>query len=223
MSARQVHPMLNRTLYLESLELNAALMNEILQQITTFADHAHGDQTRKYTPDKYIVHPVRVMQICLEYTNDITVLAAALLHDVLEDTEVSKEQLTSFLNSLMSAPDRDKTIGLVVELTDIYTKANYPGFNRRKRKRMEVERIAKVSPEAQTIKYADVLDNSTEIIKHDPDFGKRFLEECRDLLIHAQHGNSQLRTRALATVSEGLSSLMTGFSGDQNVDTRIRK
>lgn len=57
-------------------------MEEVLEQIRDFADKAHGEQMRKYTPERYIVHPVRVMKICREYTDDITVLAAALLHDV---------------------------------------------------------------------------------------------------------------------------------------------
>jgi len=55
-------------------------------------------------PRRYIVHPAEVMEICSQYTNDITILAAALLHDVLE---------------------------LTAELTDIYTKEDYPKFNRR--------------------------------------------------------------------------------------------
>jgi (p)ppGpp synthase/HD superfamily hydrolase len=61
-------------------------MDPSLETIKDFANKAHGDQKRRYTPDKYVVHPIRVMELCKEYTNDVTVLAAALLHDVLEDT-----------------------------------------------------------------------------------------------------------------------------------------
>ena len=38
-------------------------MNEILAAIRKFADEAHGEQKRKYTPERYIVHPVRVMEL----------------------------------------------------------------------------------------------------------------------------------------------------------------
>lgn len=38
--------------------------SEIINKIIEFADKAHGDQTRKYTSDKYIVHPIRVMETC---------------------------------------------------------------------------------------------------------------------------------------------------------------
>lgn len=182
-------------------------MEQILKQIIAFVDQAHGDQTRKYTPDRYVVHPVRVMRICQKYTDDLPVLAAALLHDVLEDTPVSKQQIADFLDTVMSPTQREKAVSLVVELTDIYTKGNYPQWNRRKRKQMEVDRLAAVSADAQTIKYADVLDNSIEITRYDPDFGKRFLAEARDLLRHARQGNGDLRVKAMAVVDEGLSNL----------------
>jgi hypothetical protein len=72
---------------------------------------------------------------------------------------------------------------------------------------MEVDRLAAVSADAQTIKYADVLDNSIEITRYDSDFGKRFLAEARDLLSHARQGNGDLRVKAMAVVDEGLSNL----------------
>jgi len=182
-------------------------MNAVLEQIRDFADQAHGGQLRKYTPERYIVHPVRVMEICREYSHELPVLAAALLHDVLEDTPVSKEQLHQFLLSVMNAEDADLTSKLVVELTDVFIKKDYPQWNRKKRKAMETERIAHTSSLSQTVKYADVLDNCHEIVEHDPDFGRRFLSECRMLLDAAGQGNPELRSRAIRAVDEGLEKL----------------
>src|SRR5437762_11401952 len=125
-------------------------MEEILEQIKDFADKAHGEQTRKYTPDRYIVHPVRVMNICKEYTNDISVLAAALLHDVLEDTTATKDEIKNFLLKLLDKQQAEKTVKLVEELTDVYIKKDYPQWNRRKRKEKEAERLSATSSEAQT-------------------------------------------------------------------------
>lgn len=68
-------------------------MDRILEQIRDFADRAHGDQLRKYTPERYIVHPVRVMEQVQRITNDTTMLAAALLHDVLEDTATTADDI----------------------------------------------------------------------------------------------------------------------------------
>jgi (p)ppGpp synthase/HD superfamily hydrolase len=71
-------------------------MNEVLEQVKDFADKAHGDQKRKYTPERYIVHPEKVLRLCQQYTSSIPLLAAALLHDVLEDTHVTQKDLHLF-------------------------------------------------------------------------------------------------------------------------------
>lgn len=157
-------------------------MDEVLAQVRSFADKAHGDQTRKYTPERYIVHPVRVMELCRQHHQTLAVLCAALLHDILEDTPVSRQEIYSFLIQCMPTDEAHQTIELVVELTDVYTKQNYPAWNRKKRRAAEAQRIAHTSADAQTIKYADIIDNCREIVQHDPDFARVFLRECRALL-----------------------------------------
>src|SRR5687768_16630903 len=182
--------------------------NEILlQQVTEFADSCHNEQMRRYTSDRYIVHLVRVMEICREYTNDIAVFSAALLHDVLEDTPVTKEEIKDFLNERMSDQQVNKTLQLVEELTDIYVKENYPKWNRRKRKNKEAERLEKISADAQTIKYADIIDNAPEIAEKDPDFAKRFLPEYRALLKKIDKGTPVLYKRAIDVVNDCISNV----------------
>jgi guanosine-3',5'-bis(diphosphate) 3'-pyrophosphohydrolase len=178
----------------------------ILDQIKSFADRAHGDQLRKYTPDRYIVHPIRVMEICREYTDDVTILGAALLHDVLEDTDVSQAEMLTFLKTLMPSADASRIVAMVVELTDIYIKSGYPKWNRAKRKQMEAQRIAKASGHSQTVKYADILDNAMEILPYDREFGKKFLRECHAILAVAKNGNPALRERAMQVVNDGLAT-----------------
>lgn len=184
------------------------IMNQILQQVRDYADAAHGTQMRKYTPDRYIVHPVRVMESCAAYTNDLPVLAAALLHDVLEDTPVTEAEMHQFLVSVMSAQDAAKTLQLVVELTDVYIKANYPQWNRKKRKEEERERIRKTSPGAQTIKYADILDNCSEIVAHDPDFARVFLRECKKILTVIPNGHAALYQKAKDTLQKAIDEIL---------------
>ena len=94
----------------------------------------------------------------------------------------------------------DRTVGIVKELTDEYTKKNYPNWNRKKRKQKEHERLSKTSAEAQTIKYADLMDNSAEIAKEDPDFADRYLNEAEDLLKRMDKGNPELRARVIEQV-----------------------
>lgn len=177
-------------------------MEHILEKIKKIADESHGEQMRKYNPDKYIVHPVRVMKICREYTDDITILATALLHDVLEDTDVPASKLYEFLSSLMKKELAGKIVNMVEELTDQYTKKNYPSLNRVKRKSREHERLGRISTGAQTVKYADIIDNSIDISKHDPDFAPRYLSEGKDLLHKMRDGDPRLRQRAIELVQE---------------------
>jgi (p)ppGpp synthase/HD superfamily hydrolase len=186
-------------------------MDTLLEQVKDFADKAHGDQTRKYSPERYIVHPVRVMELCRKHTTSVPVLAAALLHDVLEDTPVTKTDLQRFLATVMNESDAAQTLQLVVELTDVYTKARFPRWNRRKRKTTEAARIRKTSADSQTIKYADIIDNCREIVVQDPEFAGLFLFECKQLLKKIPDGTTALYTEAKETVDTGLQQVPLRF------------
>lgn len=178
--------------------------NDILGKVKAFAAQAHGNQMRKYTVERYIVHPVRVMEMVRQYNNALPVLAAALLHDVLEDTPVNKNELGEFLSAVMDRQDAAKTLQLVEELTDVYIKASYPGLNRRARRSKEAERLAACSPEAQTIKYADIIDNIPGIVHYDNDFALVYIRECKQLIEELGKGHPQLRERALQTVNDAM-------------------
>ncbi len=177
-------------------------MNDVLEKIRAFADEAHGDQGRKYSPERYIAHPLRVMQTCQAYTSVLPVHAAALLHDVLEDTAVSSDQLRDFLLTLMNTNETNETMRLVIELTDVYTKAAYPKLNRKKRKVKEAARLEKISAGAQTIKYADIMDNCRGIAGQDKGFAPVFLRECQSLLDVMTKGNKDLYQKAQQLLKE---------------------
>ncbi len=182
-------------------------MEDILQKIAAFADQAHGDQVRKYTPERYIAHPIRVMESCRRYSQELSVLSAALLHDVLEDTSVGPEALKDFLFTLVSPPIAEKTLAIVTELTDVYIKSAYPKLNRRQRKNKELDRLEKISPDAQLIRYADIIDNSIEIVYEDPDFAKVYLYECRAMLRRLNKGHKNLHNEAIRIVDERIAML----------------
>jgi (p)ppGpp synthase/HD superfamily hydrolase len=179
-------------------------MEEILEQVRLFAERAHGEQTRKYSTERYIFHLIRVMEMCSEHSQKLPVLTAALLHDVLEDTPVKKEEIRTFLSGLMEKNEVDYTLKLVTELTDIYVKKDYPKWNRRIRKAREAERIEKTSADAQTVKYADIIDNCREVIEKDPEFAAVFLRECKNLLAKITKGNRALYNKAVKTVNDRL-------------------
>ena len=184
-------------------------MERILEMITVFADKAHGNQKRKYADERYIEHPLRVMRICKSYEYSLPVLAAAILHDVLEDTPTTAQEIKDFLVTVMDEADADHTLGLVIELTDVYTKHQSPGLNRRKRKALEAERLELTSAEAQTIKYADIIDNAREIADQDTDFAPVFLRECKLLVQKMRNGNPGLRKEAIEVLRKGTDLLRT--------------
>ncbi|MBV9987801.1 MAG: bifunctional (p)ppGpp synthetase/guanosine-3',5'-bis(diphosphate) 3'-pyrophosphohydrolase [Chitinophagaceae bacterium] len=179
----------------------------ILQQVQEFATQAHGDQRRKYADEPYIQHPIRVMDLCRTVTDRLPILAAALLHDVLEDTAVGHDRLSTFLSGLMAPNEASETIQIVTELTDVYTKEAYPEWNRRVRKGKEIERLSGVSVDAQTIKYADITDNARDISSSGTDFAWKLLHEYRTLLLRIPHGDPVLYAKAIATVNEHLEAV----------------
>jgi guanosine-3',5'-bis(diphosphate) 3'-pyrophosphohydrolase len=178
--------------------------SEIIEKVRMFADEAHGEQMRKYANERYIVHPIRVMEIVRDYNHEVPLLAASLLHDVLEDTSVTPEELKYFLDSVMSQEESEKTFSLVKELTDEFIKANYPKLNRRTRRTKEAERLADASGDAHTIKYADIIDNVNDIAQHDTDFALVYIRESKQLLSYMTKGNPELYSRALTVVNDAL-------------------
>lgn len=186
-------------------------MNNI-ERVEAYARKAHTGQKRKYRDEDYIEHPIRVMQICRSYTDDESVLQAALLHDVIEDTPVSISELNEFLIEL-DPVTAARVLRLVLELTDGYTSDKYPSWNREKRKKLETIRLSGISPKAQTIKYADIIDNCTDIVTTGSDFAPRYLREAEDILHHTPRGNQELYRKALDTVYECQQQLRVVRSG----------
>lgn len=157
------------------------MTEEDLMTITGFAAAAHGDQKRKYTGEPYVYHTISVSRIVKEQGGDLNMQAAALLHDVLEDTKVSHQELRVFLHSV-DQESADDVLALVVELTDVYTSESFPHLNRKARKELEAERLGRCSARAKRIKLADMEDNTSSIVERDPAFAKVYLEEKKRLL-----------------------------------------
>jgi guanosine-3',5'-bis(diphosphate) 3'-pyrophosphohydrolase len=134
-----------------------------------FAVRAHGEQKRKYNDNPYWYHLMAVADYVESRFEDPDMVDAAWLHDVLEDTPVKEDQLRMFFN--------ERTCNLVVELTDHYTPTRYPQFNRAQRKMLEAWRVGLCSIESKWIKLGDMRDNSENILRYDPGFGKTYRKE----------------------------------------------
>ena len=154
-----------------------------LKKVLQFATDAHQGQKRKYSDEDYISHPIEVAKMVhYRSSGSVTMTAAALLHDVLEDTKVTHSELRLFLHKVFSVETAEKVLSLVVELTDVYTHEDFPDMNRKLRKQFEALRLFYASNQAKEIKLADIEHNSESIEKHDPKFAKVFLEEKKQLL-----------------------------------------
>lgn len=140
------------------------------------AAHAAVGQVRKYTGEPYIAHPVGVLKLLAQHLKDenltMLVAQAALLHDVVEDTSVTLEQV------------REHFGATVAEYVGWLTKATTPSFgNRAARHAFEVDRLSRAPLAARIIKVADLIDNTRSIVERDPVFARTYLPEKRDLLL----------------------------------------
>lgn len=74
---------------------------EIVKKAYYYAEELHRGQKRQSGED-YIVHPLNVAYILVEMHADKDTICAALLHDTLEDTEITKEQIAKDFNETVS-------------------------------------------------------------------------------------------------------------------------
>jgi (p)ppGpp synthase/HD superfamily hydrolase len=172
-----------------------------LNDVLAFANKAHSGQKRKYTGEDYIVHPMRVALAGIYaggHTANRTAVAAALLHDVVEDTSVTFDELRLFLSRVfINHADTAEIMRLVIALTDVYTKDNFIELNRHQRKKEERVRMGDTFDSTlYQIKLADMLDNQHSINKYDPSFAKTFNAEYLSFLeLAANHfGKEELES-----------------------------
>lgn len=162
------------------------MMNTV-ERAKVFATAAHAavGQTRKYTGEPYVVHPMEVASLVESVGGTEAMVAAALLHDVLEDTGVTVDVLEEQFGS--------EVADLVLWLTDV----SKPGDgNRSTRKALDRQHSAAAPAAAQTVKVADLISNSRSIVAHDPGFAKVYLEEKRLLLEVLTRADPTLLTMA---------------------------
>lgn len=152
-----------------------------------FATAAHHaiDQRRKYTGEPYIGHPARVVELIKTVDGHTwQMLCAGWLHDVVEDTRVPID----VINRLFG----DEVGNMVHLLTD----CGHECGNRAKRKVIDRDRLARAPGAVQTVKVADLIDNTSTIVQFDPAFAKVYLREKRELLDVLSHADPFLWSRA---------------------------
>lgn len=184
-------------------------MTPLPTQALIYAIRAHDSigQRRKYTDEPYVVHPIRVATLVAAETDNADILSAALLHDVLEDVTPKNPRFDA---DSIRVTFGETVLRLVEELTDVFTTEAFPQVNRQERKKREAYRLAGISPEAQLVKLADLIDNGGTIVTEAaPGFARTYLAEKEVILnLMPQYPQNQtLRTRAEALLKEGLKTL----------------
>lgn len=144
----------------------------------TLARAAHAGQKRQHgSNDDYIEHPRRVAE-AVSRQNKATpeMVAAAWLHDVLEDTCETPEQVSETADKI-----EDTCGGLVREyvvwLTNVFTKERFPYLNRGQRKKLEALRLSFAPVEVKIIKLCDRLDNLRDMPDPAGDFIRVYVDE----------------------------------------------
>src|SRR2546430_12645646 len=130
----------------------------LLLKALAFAAHKHRDQRRKDAESSpYINHPIALADVLINEggVTDVEVLCAALLHDTVEDTATTHEELVNAFGSRIAR--------IVAEVTD--DKA----LPKAVRKRLQVEHAASLSREAKLVKLADNACNLRDISDHHPE------------------------------------------------------
>jgi (p)ppGpp synthase/HD superfamily hydrolase len=159
------------------------------QKAKEFATKAHDGQRRKYTNLPYITHPSAVVELVRIVDHTEEMLAAAWLHDVVEDCGVSISEIREEFG--------DNVASLVDWLTDVSKPSD---GNRKRRKHLDMLHTDRSSPSAKTIKLADLIDNTSSIVQYDPEFAKVYLEEKKALLEVLRDGNQTLWKQAESIV-----------------------
>ena len=164
----------------------------MLDSAIEFATAAHGDQKRKYHDTPYISHPLAVMEIVKSvpgHTEEM--LAAAVLHDVVEDTQVVLGEITALFGNEVG------------ELVDYLTDRSVPSDgNRKVRKQIDRDRLALAPAAAQTIKVADLIHNTLDISQHAPGFWQVYKVEKQLLLDVLDLADTDLWHRAHKQITE---------------------
>lgn len=128
---------------------------DLLDRAIVFAVKAHHNSERRGKGFPYIVHPMEAMEIVATITPDQELLAAAALHDTIEDTDVTMEQIRSAFG--------DRIANLVQAESDRIVEGVSEEESWRDRKQAAIDRLAAASHDAKIVAMGDKLSNMRAI------------------------------------------------------------
>lgn len=141
----------------------------LVEKATVFATEKHIKQFRKFNGEPYVEHPKRVAQTVSAITFNDKLVAAALLHDTIEDTDTTYEEIVTefgaevadLVRDLTSDKEEIKIVGKDIYLT---------------------EKMNKMNPDALLIKLADRLDNVSDLTMKNEEWSRAYAVQTNYIL-----------------------------------------
>jgi guanosine-3',5'-bis(diphosphate) 3'-pyrophosphohydrolase len=168
-----------------------------LLKALSFAANKHRFQKRKdVAGTPYINHPIDVALMLMEVgqETDADLLVAAVLHDTIEDTETSPEEIKELFGQ--------QVLDIVLEVTDDKS------LPKEERKRLQVTRASHKSEAAKKLKLADKICNITDILHHPPSGWSterklQYLSWAGDVLVGLKDANPLLENHMKEMLRKG--------------------
>jgi len=149
------------------MDKDFALSKGIYLEVISYVQEKHADQYRKFSMAPYWVHPIQVACLIQKYKKSHKIdelVIASLLHDVVEDTDTTIEEIEELYGSLVAS--------LVGELTSDKTEIKILGKTTYLSSKMK-----KMSSWGLAIKLCDRLNNISDLIYADEAFRKKYIKE----------------------------------------------
>ena len=162
----------------------------LLDQAILFAVECHSGTERRGKGFPYIVHPMEAMAIAATMTSDQEVLAAAALHDVVEDTEVTLDEI------------RERFGERVASLVDTESDSLDKGLDWKGRKMESLRRLEAASRDEKIVAMGDKLSNMRAIARDYTSIGESFWDRFRikDKSVHGWRYHALVQ--ALSSLSD---------------------
>ena len=134
---------------------NKFMNTDLLDRAIVFAVKAHHNTERRGKGFPYIVHPMEAVEVVATITPDQELLAAAALHDTIEDTDVTVEQICAEFG--------DRVANLVHAESDRFVEGLNEAESWRDRKQEAIDRLAAAPHDAKIVALGDKLSNMRAI------------------------------------------------------------
>ena len=160
---------------------NKPLNTAILDRAIIFAVKAHTGTERRGKGYPYIIHPMEAVEIVATMTKDQELLAAAILHDTVEDTNVTVDQIRDEFG--------DRVAELVASESDVMPEGVSEEDSWHARKQAAIDRLSKASREAKIVAMGDKLSNMRAIARDYAEQGDKLwnLFHVKDRKSHEWH------------------------------------